>query len=254
MSKKYIIVNSNSSNSSNSSNLLSSNDLIEEHVLTNLLYIIIIIVIIYLCWYTLNFFYNSQENYSLVQTLQEKNKELNFIKDSLNKKIQAQTQAIHIANNYNKVDPSSYNDQLQFILTDVSNTKLPEMDLESKQLIKSKLDLDTTLIKAENMKNYYKPGEIITSNSTFEITPNDICYKFNGKNSEIMKKYPSCMVCQISSLPSSKLKDSIEWKDTRTNISKVCLFDPNANPNSGLTGIPNLAQCKEFCSIKSESI
>jgi len=60
-----------------------------------------------------------------------------------------------------------------------------------------------------------------------------------------MKKYPNCMVCAIED--DKNLTETLGWKNTKTNISKVCLYDPNATSK---TGTPNLAQCKTFCNIK----
>ena len=53
------------------------------------------------------------------------------------------------------------------------------------------------------------------------------------------------MVCSVED--NKNLTDTLGWKNTKTNIAKVCLYDPNATSK---TGTPNLAQCKTFCNIK----
>jgi hypothetical protein len=61
---------------------------------------------------------------------------------------------------------------------------------------------------------------------------------------EFKEKYPQCMVCNIVS--DKDLTDSDTWKNTKTNINEVCLFNPNSKKNSG---IPNLNQCKKMCNV-----
>jgi cell division protein FtsB len=252
MSKNYEILNSNT-NSSNP----------EECTIFYLLYIVLFFVIIFII-YKIMFCFNSSrdkfENVSAIantstpnqetlQYLTDKNNELNTIKDTLKSKLLEQSQAIYLSNNFNKVDESSYNDELTFILAVFADTKFPELDMTNKKIINNESELNTALEQAKNMKNFYKPGEVVNSNSTFGITKDDICYRENNKpikpTPEFMMKYPNCMVCSVEN--NDDLTNTLGWKNTKTNISKVCLYDPNANNNSG---IPNLNQCKTFCNIK----
>lgn len=185
----------------------------------------------------------------IMEDLKEKNKELGIIKDTLENKLIEQSQAIYLSQNFNKVDSSSFNDELTYLLVEFADTKFPELDMKDKKIIDTQTELNTVLAEAKEMKNFYKPGDIVNTSSTFGITKDDICYRHNNKpikpTPEFMKKYPNCMVCAIEN--DKNLTDTQGWKNTKTNISKVCLYDPNAAPK---TGIPDLAQCKKFCNIK----
>jgi hypothetical protein len=185
----------------------------------------------------------------IMEDLKEKNKELKTIKDTLENKLIEQSQAIFLSQNFNKVDSSSFNDNLTYLLVEFADTKFPELDMEDKKIVNTQTELDTVLAEAKGMKNFYKPGDIVQSSSTFGITKDDICYRHNNKpikpTPEFMKKYPNCMVCAIED--DKNLTNTQGWKNTKTNISKVCLYDPKATPK---TGTPNLAQCKTFCNIK----
>lgn len=185
----------------------------------------------------------------IMEDLKEKNKELGIIKDTLENKLIEQSQAIYLSQNFNKVDSSSFNDELTYLLVEFADTKFPELDMKDKKIIDTQTELNTVLAEAKEMKNFYKPGDIVNTSSTFGITKDDICYRHNNKpikpTPEFMKKYPNCMVCAIED--DKNLTDTQGWKNTKTNISKVCLYDPNSTPKSG---IPNLAQCKTFCNIK----
>lgn len=263
MSKKYQIINSNIDTNSN------------ECTIFYLLYIVLFFVIIFIIYKIIFCFGYPKESFENVSTtttnnttnnttnpnstikspqdvmkeLEDKNKELNTIKDTLENKLIQQSQAIYLSNNFNKVDSSSFDDQLAYLLVDFADTKLPELDMEGKKIVNTQTELDTVLAEAKNMKNFYKPGDIVNSSSTFGIGKDDICYRHNNKpikpTPEFMKKYPNCMVCAIED--DKNLTNTQGWKNTKTNISKVCLYDPNATPK---TGTPNLEQCKSFCNIK----
>lgn len=185
----------------------------------------------------------------IVEQLINKNNELTNIKNTIQDKLEKQSKAIYISNNYNKVDASSFDDELYFSLYNFSNTQFPEINLDNKKIIKNQSDLDSVLNKVKLMKNFYKPGEIVTSNSTFDINKNNICHRHDGKSikptSDFLQKYPECMVCSIES--DQNIYDSNSWKTTKTNINKVCLFNPSAESNSG---IPNLSDCQKFCNIQ----
>lgn len=248
MSKNYEIINSNS-------NLNNS----EECKIFYLLYIVLFFVIVFIiykivfCNLNKEKFENivSTSNNSTQETLQyltEKNKELSTIKDTLHNKLLEQSQAIYLTQNFNKVDSSSFNDELNYLLVDFADTKYPELNMNNKKIINTQSELNTILSEAQNMKNFYKPGDIVQYSSTFGISKDDICYRHNNKQIkptlEFMKKYPNCMVCSIED--NKDLKDTLGWKNTKTNISKVCLYDPNATSKSGT---PNLQECKTFCNI-----
>lgn len=186
----------------------------------------------------------------IMEDLKQKNQELSTMKETLQDKLLEQSQAIYLSQNYNRVDPSSFNNQLTYLLVDFADTKFPELDMEEKKLIDTQTELDTVLSKANEMKNFYRPGEIVEADSTFNITKNDICYRQNNKpikpTPEFIAKYPNCMVCEIEN--DDNLMNTNGWKNTKTNISKVCLYDPKSKPKSG---IPNLEQCKSFCNVKN---
>lgn len=263
MSKKYQILNSN----------IESNSKIEtdsvECTIFYILYIVLFFVFIFIIYKIIFCFGYPKESFAnvlstttdtknktvkspidVLKELTDKNKELTTIKDTLENKLIDQTQAFFLSQNFNKVDSSSFNDQLSYLLVEFADTKLPELDMENKKIINNQTELDTVLAESKNMKNYYSPGDIVDSSSTFSITKDDICYRYKNKTikptPEFMKNYPNCMVCAIED--DKNLTNTQGWKNTKTNISKVCLYDPKASPNSG---IPNLSQCKTFCNIES---
>lgn len=153
-----------------------------------------------------------------------------------------------MSQNFLKVDESSFNDELNFLLFDFANTKLPEINMDNKKLINTQSEFNEITAEAKTMKNFYKPGDIVNSNSTFDITKNDICYRSNGKpinpDANFVKNYPNCMVCSVEN--PNTLENSNAWIHTKTNIKEVCLFNPNAESNSG---IANQEQCQKFCNI-----
>jgi len=191
---------------------------------------------------------NKLSNEQIMNELQQKNNELMNLKSTLQNKLEEQSKAIYINKHFDKVDSSSYNDELSFLLTDFANTQFPKINLNDKKIIQTDTELKTILNEASQMKNYYKPGDIVSSNSTFNITKDDICYRHNGKpikpDLNFIEQYPNCMVCSVED--PLTLKNSNAWTSTKTNINKVCLYNQNAKENSG---IPNLSQCQEFCGI-----
>jgi len=269
MGKKYQIINSNT----NINN-------IDECTIFYILYIVLFFVIVFIIYKILFCFSSPKEGFAnvsittipqtgtqnisktvsktepktpqqIMNDLKQKNTELANMKDTLQNKLLEQSQAIYLSQNYNKVDPSSFNDQLYYLLVDFADTKFPEINMDKKKVINTQMELDTILADAANMKNFYKPGEIVSANSTFGIGKNEICYRQNNipikPTPEFMAKYPECMVCAVEDETNENLFNTPGWKNTKTNISKVCLYDPKAKPNSG---IPNLAQCKTFCNVK----
>jgi hypothetical protein len=186
----------------------------------------------------------------IISRLVDKNNELEAIKNIIEDKLKEQSQAIYISENYNKINSNSWEDELSFLLVDLTNTRFPEINMDGKKIVNSQDELNTVMSEVKEMKNFYKPGDIVTANSTFGITKNDICYRADGKpikaNKEFMSKFPDCMVCSVEN--SKQLTNTDTWKNTRTNINKVCLFNPAAESNSG---IPNLKQCQNFCGVVS---
>jgi hypothetical protein len=262
MSKKYQIINSNIDTNTNTS---------DECTIFYLLYIVLFFVIIFIIYkiiFCLNSPKESFENVSTITTaetpsetpqqimnnLKQKNTELSDMKNTLQNKLLEQSQAIYLSQNFNKVLPSSYNDQLSYLLIEFADTKFPELNMDKKKIVNTQNELDTILIEAASMKNFYKPGDIVTSDSTFGIGKNEICYRQNNisikPTPEFIDKYPNCMVCAVENENDNiDLKNTSGWANTKTNISKVCLYNPNAKPNSG---IPDLTQCKTFCNIQSD--
>lgn len=176
-----------------------------------------------------------------------KNKELNLSNEKLEDKIEKQKMDFYIASNYNKINEKSLQN-LPMISRQFNSSGYPQVDLDDFTIIKNKQNLDKVVQKAKTFKNIYKPGDIVSDNSSFNITKDNICYRNNGKPMKVTRefkdKYPECMVC--TTIPAEKLKDSESWKDTKTNIEKVCLFNPKSKDNSG---IANLKECKKMCSI-----
>jgi predicted RND superfamily exporter protein len=242
MSKKYIIKNSNTN-----LNTISDNECTVLYFLYIVLFFVIIIIIY-------KFLYCYENNNETETFKNNNNKELSQIKKSLQNKLKEQTQAIYISENYNKVESSSLNDELKNLLIDFADTKLPAINMDNKKIINNQIELNSILTEVKGMKNIYKPGDIVNSNSTFNISKDDICYRHNNKaikpTTDFVSKYPNCMVCAIENDEiNNNLKKTQSWINTKTNISKVCLYDPKAKPNSG---IPNLKQCKTFCNINNK--
>lgn len=249
MDKKYRIVNLNYD---------------DNCVIFNILYIVLIFVIIFIVYKIIyNFYYRENfENIStkkkltsdqILQELKQKNNELTEIKNTLQNKLKEQSIAVYISDNYDKVDSSSFDDELSYLLLNFANTKLPSINMEAKTVIQSQSQLNSILSEARNMKNFYNPGDIVTKDSTFGINKHDICYRSNGKpiktESVFMEKYPDCMVCSVEN--PENLYNSGAWNTTRTNINQVCLYNTNSEDNFG---VPNLEQCQNFCGLNNNNI
>ena len=242
MSKKYTISN----NSFNT----------DSYVVFYIFYIILFFILLFV----INFIFTtkyidmydnvSSSNSSQEQVQENILSELNLKSEEINSlknKLEQQNRQIYISQNYDKIDSSSFDVQLALIKNDFSKTDFPNVDLSKYTTINSKDEYDLLVNQCSSMKNYYKPGEIVTANSTLNINKNNICYRTDGKPmeniNEISKKYSECMVCSV--IPDSIVKDSNSWKNTKTNIDKVCLF----NSKSQDSNIPDLNQCKKFCSL-----
>jgi hypothetical protein len=246
MNKKYKIINSNMNQEQDSDC---------ENYLDIFIYIILFSIVFYLI-YKFIFVkepfentYTQNGNTETINKLQQENKELTNFKDTVSKKIDEFDRANFLATNYNKVDPASYTKELDLIYNQFENTDFPTTDLTKYKVISNELELNNIIDSVSKFKNFYKPGEIVAGPSSIGIDKNIICYQDKGKllktDPDFLAKYPECMVCATNDSPD--LKDTIGWKNTKTNISEVCLFNPNPEQNSP---VPNLTDCKKFCNIK----
>ena len=138
---------------------------------------------------------------------------------------------------------------MTFINDDFVDIRLPESDFKGKVLISTPAQWKDLLAKANSYKNLYKPGDVVIKPSNYNISKDTICYKdyetHLANDPNFKKKYPECMVCSVN--PDEDYKSTKSWKNTQTNIHKVCLFNPNA-PNDST--ILNYNGCKNLCSIK----
>ena len=178
-----------------------------------------------------------------------KNEELNLSKSKLEDEIKSQARAYYISSNFDKIEPESFKD-MEFIAKRFDSQGYPQVNLKNFRVIKNQDQLDKVVDEVKTFKNYYKPGDIVTDNSSFNITKDNICYRTDGKpmkvNKQFKEKYPQCMVCSV--VDKEDLADSDTWKDTKTNINEVCLFNPESKKDSG---IPNLEGCQKMCSISN---
>lgn len=271
MNKKYTIVNS------------SLND--SEMCVDYFFYIVIIILIIYLITqyvlsdYKDNFNSNINENFSndssidttaeskpivgiktssevktqpnlelQLQEIKLQNDALKMSKEALEESIKKQERALFLAHNYYRIDDDSFNNEVAFINGNFSDIRLPESDFKNKILISGITDLNKLMQRTSQYKNLYKVGDIVLHSSDNNISKDDICYKDYSanikKDEDFKKKYPECMVCSVN--PESDYKNTPSWKNTKTNIHKVCLFNPNA-PNDSTT--LNYSGCKKLCGV-----
>lgn len=176
-----------------------------------------------------------------------RNKELNLSREKLQDEMKQQERAYYIASNFDRIDEESFKD-LHLLDRHFNSEGYPQVDLKKFRVVRNENQMENVVNEAQSFKNIYKPGDIVTDNSSFNITRDNICYRANGKPMKVTKalkeKYPDCMVC--NTIAQEELKDSDSWRNTRTNINEVCLFNPDAKDNSG---IPNLEQCKKMCKI-----
>lgn len=245
MNKKYKIINSNNENDSfcDSSNI------------TILIYIILFSIIFYLI-YKLIFqkenFENivnteNNNNQAIIEELQQKNKELAQIKDTLDSKAKELDRANFLTNNFDKIDEYSFDKLYDEIYNSFIKNNLPVVNIDKYRIIENNNDLNIIVNNLSKYKNFYKPGEIVNSSSSEIIDKNIICYQDKGKlitDPDFITKYPECMVCSINTDPN--ITETTGWKNTNTNISEVCLFNPNPDPNSP---VATLDDCKKFCKI-----
>jgi hypothetical protein len=185
-----------------------------------------------------------------LQEIKTENDILKMSKQTLEENIKKQSHALFLANNFYKIDNSSFNNQYSFINDDFKDIKLPENDFKNKVIIKTQKQWNDLLTQTNKFKNIYKSGDVVVQPSDYNISKDDICYKdyktHISNDKDFKNKYPECMVCSVTN-PDSDYKNTKSWKNTKTNIQKVCLFNPNASPNS--TSL-NYDGCKKLCNIK----
>ena len=125
---------------------------------------------------------------------------------------------------------------------------------KNKVIINNQSDFDKVIYETKNFKNVYKPGEIVNSPSSLNISAKDICYS-DVKDPKLKSKNLDCMVCSVNqtnftspddpSAPNNGYLNSEAYKKTKTNINKVCLFKNNSDDPT----ILNYNQCKTFCKV-----
>jgi hypothetical protein len=184
-----------------------------------------------------------------LQEIKSQNNALKISKSMLEENIKKQNRTLFLSENYYKIEDNSFNNQLEFINDDFANVKLPEKNLNGKTIISNNIDWHNLLTKASEYKNSYNVGDVVLKSSDFNISKDDICYKdystHLSSDPNFKKKFPECMVCSIN--PESNYTNTNSWKNTKTNIQKVCLFNPNVSDNSSIL---NYNGCKKLCNIK----
>jgi len=243
MNKKYKIINSN------------NDDFCEQSNLTILIYIILFSILFYLI-YKLIFQRDNFENMGNIQnnsnlaTINEPEQKNQLLTNMFKYKDLEQDNFIN--SNFEKIDLQSFEKIEDNILNSFTKNNLQEIDLDKYRVILNYSDLTTVLENLSNYKNFYKPGDIVTSPASPIIDKNIICYQDKGKliktNPDFIKKYPECMVCSINNDPD--VTQSVGWKNTNTNIKEVCLFNPNPDSNSQ---VATLQDCQKFCNINSST-
>jgi hypothetical protein len=176
-----------------------------------------------------------------LENLITENNELSDKLNNLEEKIILQNRIQYISNNFIKINDSSFPDEYKLINLYFKHLELPEIDLSTYYVISKETDFDILLKEAEKFINLYEPGDLVTTNSSFKIDKNTICYK-NISDNLYIRGHPDCMVCSVN----DEYLNTTGWSNTRTNINKVCLFNKDAKPNSG---IPSESDCKKLCNI-----
>ena len=189
---------------------------------------------------------------TIEQQLQEaktQNNALKMSRETLEESMKKQARALFLSNNFYRIDDSSFNNEISFINNDFVDIRLPASDFNGKTLIKTQQDWNDLLAKANGYKNLYKVGDIVIKPSEYNISKDTICYKdyetHLSNDPNFKKKYPECMVCSVN--PDEDYRNTKSWKNTKTNIHKVCLFNPNAPANSTML---NYDGCRKLCSTK----
>ena len=231
-----------------------------------ILYIVILIAIVYLIY---KFIYVNNDTFDniyspnnilnkistlntnnispeIIKELKQTEKNFNNIKDKINNKIKEHDNAVYISNNFNQINPNSFDMNKDFIDLYFNDYNYPSINLTDYKLINNEIELNNLTEQASKFKNIYQPGDIVNAPSSFDNIndfKNKICFK---SNNDLNKKYSDCMVCSVN--PSNDYKNTNSWTNTSTNIKDLCLFNLNAQPN---TGIANLDDCKKLCNINN---
>jgi hypothetical protein len=168
---------------------------------------------------------------------------------TLEESMKKQARALYLSNNYFRIDDSSFNNEISFVNNDFIDIRLPESEFKGKRLIKTQQEWDNLLTTVAGYHNIYKPGDIVLKTSGPDVTKDKICYKTwvssMANDPKYKEKYPECMVCSVN--PESEYKNSKSWKNTKTNIESVCLF--NSDPTIKNNVVLNYDQCSKFCKI-----
>ena len=199
-----------------------------------------------------NVFIETPETLTAEQQLQNikmQNNALRISKETLEESMRKQARALFLANNFYRIDDSSFNNEVTFINDDFIDVRLPESDFNGKNIISTKQEWNDLLAKVNGYKNLYKPGDVVIKPSDYNISKDTICYKdyetHLSNDPNFKKKYPECMVCSVN--PDTDYKNTKSWKNTKTNIHKVCLFNPNSSNDSTIL---NYSGCNNLCSSK----
>jgi hypothetical protein len=192
------------------------------------------------------------EKISIEQELQSAKSTLNALKiskETLEESMKKQARALYLSNNYYRIDDSSFNNEISFINDDFVDIRLPQNDFNGKVLINTTSEWNDVLSKANSYKNLYKEGDVVIKPSEYNISKDAICYKdyetHLANDPTFKQKYPECMVCSVN--PDTDYKNTKSWKNTKTNIHKVCLFNPNTSNDSTIL---NYNGCKNLCGLK----
>jgi hypothetical protein len=177
------------------------------------------------------------------------NKACSNSRKTLEESMKKQARALFLSNNYFRIDDSSFNNEISFVNNDFVDIRLPESDFNGKRLIKTQQEWDNLLATVAQYQNLYKPGEIVLKTSDPGITKETICYRTwestMANDPKYKEKYPECMVCSIN--PETDYKNTKSWKNSKTNIESVCLFNSDPTLKNGVT--LNYDQCSKFCKI-----
>lgn len=195
---------------------------------------------------------SQSQNLTLAQELLQakaQNKACSNSRKTLEESMKKQARALFLSNNYFRIDDSSFNNEISFVNNDFVDIRLPESDFNGKRLIKTQQEWDNLLATVAQYQNLYKPGDIVLKTAGADVTKDKICYKSwesaMANDPKYKEKYPECMVCSINS--ETNYKNSKSWKNTKTNIESVCLF--NADPTIQNGVVLNYDQCSKFCKI-----
>jgi hypothetical protein len=225
-----------------------------------ILYIVILITIVYLIYKFIYFNNDTFDNIlnkistsntdnispDIIKGLRQTQINFNNIKEKINNKLTEHDNAVYISDNFNQINPNSFNINKDFIDLYFDNNNYPSINLTDYKVINNEIELNNLINQAGKFKNIYQPGDIVNAPSSFDNIndfKNKICFK---SNNDLNKKYSDCMVCSVN--PSNDYKNTNSWENTSTNIKDLCLFNLNAQPN---TGIANLDDCKKLCNINN---